>query len=222
MLGSIFLQISNDTQYLASELTKTINNSDNSNLFLQYVLTLAVIATAFITFYYNRKTHEQTEKHLKFTKNELEHRLKAILDFTPSETGVFKKEENMFQTRGILTNRGSIPSSKINVYFSRVKSTTWKIDELLNEWKKIKINSIPIAGSIIPNKEKSFMSGNLKRVGEGQNYVAMWITFEYGENTADETIWTIKLNGSIHTIEDTFLKSDIEKARKEPADKADF
>jgi len=55
-----------------------ITNSTNSNNWIQYFLTIAVIATAFITFDYNKKTYDQTEREMKIRLRPVLARLHSI------------------------------------------------------------------------------------------------------------------------------------------------
>jgi len=133
-LDSIFLQISNDTkhlanelvgeitnstEYLANELVGEITNSTNSNNWIQIFLAGAVIATAFITFIYNRKTHNQTEREMKIRLRPVLARLHSMDKKSPKwdDKGWIEGESYRYNQKKLsihFINNGALPATSIS------------------------------------------------------------------------------------------------------------
>ena len=133
------LQISGDVEYLANELVGALINSSNSNNWIQYFLTLAVIATAFITYWYSRKNHDQLEREMKIRLRPVLARLHSMDKKSPmyGNNGWVEGESYRYNSEKLsihFINNGSLPATSISYkYYVEIRQGDHVSDKILQE-----------------------------------------------------------------------------------------
>ncbi|MGQ0791480.1 MAG: hypothetical protein ACT4NJ_04550, partial [Nitrosopumilaceae archaeon] len=202
------LQILNSTQ------TSTINSIQLDTL-TQFALVVATISIALVSWYYMKKTNQNTEKQLKLTQKEIESRLRAELQIIIQESNLTKQDnEQVGMIRIAIKNTGTISARKVKVHF---KDPTSSLDlpQLVRDEDEIKRSYFPVPGSIQPQLFAKDVI-HRTRLNEPEVYeIAVWVTYEYADVKEMEFIQIIKINGQNNELGSIYEKQDIDEIRKE-------
>jgi len=202
------LQILNSTQNSPIDFMQ-------SDTVIQIALVGATISIALVSWYYMRKTNQNTEKQLKLTQKEIGSRLRAELQIIIQESNLTKQDnEQIGMIRIAITNTGTISARKVKVHFKDPTSSL-DLSQLIRDEDEIKRSHFPVAGSIQPQLTAKDII-HRTTLNEPKVYeIAVWVTYDYADVMDMEFIQIIKINGQHSELGSIYEKSDIDEARKE-------